>query len=327
MTTFGVQLHGTFPMRRYVELARTVESFPFHELTVHDIVWWRPVWPILTLIAEHTERVLVGPDVTHPYLRHPVDTAACVAALDELSGGRAVLGLGAGSMLDRIEVPIERPLVAVRETAELVQRFLARDRTPYVGERFRAYEDAQFFWDPPRPRVPTFVGAYAPGMVAEAPRWVDELRPPGMWAPGFFRDVQRRAREAAGDERFRVGCDAWVSIGDDRDEARALGRRILAQFLALPVFRPQVEFHDVDPAEVEAVGEAMRAGDVAAAAARISDETLDTFVAAGTVADVVAGLERLLEADPTTVTFSGRLGPDPERALELLGRDVLPAVS
>lgn len=327
MTDFGVQLHGTFPMRHYVELARTVESYPFHELTVHDIVWWRPVWPILTLIAEHTERVLVGPDVTHPYLRHPADTASCVAALDELSDGRAILGLGAGSMLDRIEVPIERPLTAVRETAELVQRFLARDRSPYEGRLFRAHEDAQLFWEPPRAQVPMFVGAYAPRMVAEAPRWVDELRPPGMWAPGFFRDVQRRAREAAGDERFRVGCDVWVSVGDDRDEARSLGRRILAQFLALPVFRPHVEFHEIDRVEIEAVGEAMRRGDAAAAARLVSDGTLDTFVAAGTVADVVTGLERLLEAGPSTVTFSGRLGPDPERALELLGRDVLPAVA
>jgi len=327
MTEFGVQLHGTFPMRRYVELARTVESFPFHELTVHDVVWWRPVWLILTLIAEHTERVLVGPDVTHPYLRHPADTATCIAALDELSDGRAILGLGAGSMLDRIGVPIERPLVAVRETAELVQRFLSRDRTPYRGELFTAHEDAQLFWEPVRPRVPTFVGAYAPRMVAEAPRWVDELRPPGMWAPEFFRDVQRRARAAAGDEHFRVGCDVWISLGDGRDEARALGRRILAQFLALPVFRPHVEFHEIDRAEIEAVGGAMRAGDVVAAARLVSDATLDTFVAAGTVADVVSGLERLLDAEPSTVTFSGRLGPDPERALELLGRDVLPAVA
>ena len=327
MTEFGVQLHGTFPMRRYIELARTVESFPFHELTVHDIVWWRPVWPILTLIAEHTERVLVGPDVTHPYLRHPVDTAACIAALDELSGGRAILGLGAGSMLDRIDVPIERPLVAVRETAELVQRFLSRDRTPYEGELFKAHEDAQLFWEPPRPRVPMFVGAYAPRMVAEAPRWVDELRPPGMWAPAFFRDVQRRAREAAGNEGFRVGCDVWISLGDDRGEARALGRRLLAQFLPLPVFRPHVEFQETDPAEIAAVDAAMRSGDVAGAARLVSDATLDTFVAAGTVADVVAGLERLLEAAPSTVTFSGRLGPDPDRALELLGGEVLPAVA
>src|SRR5437764_3766782 len=116
-------------MWEYPALARAVESHgAFSELTVHDVVWWRPVWPILTLIAEHTERVLVGPDVTHPYLRHPAETAACVAALDELSGGRAILGVGAGSMLERIGVEGARPLVAVRELVELTQRFLSRGR-------------------------------------------------------------------------------------------------------------------------------------------------------------------------------------------------------
>ena len=327
MTHFGVQLHGTFPMRRYPELARAVESYPFDELTVHDIVWWRPVWPILTLVAEHTERVLVGPDVTHPYLRHPADTAANVAALDELSDGRAILGLGTGSMLEPLGIAIENPLAAVRETAELTTRLLARDRSPYAGEVFRADEQAQLFWEPVRPQVPIFVGAYAPRMVAEASRWADELRPPGIWNPDFFRDVQQRARTAAGRDDFAVGCDVWVSVGDDREEARALGRRILAQFLPLRVFAPQVGFHGIDPGEVSAVGDAMSAGNVAEAGARISDRTLDTFVASGDAADVVKGLEALLEARPSTVTFSGRLGPVPSRALELLGRDVLPAVS
>lgn len=327
MTHFGIQLHGTFPMQRYPELARVVEAYDFHELTVHDIVWWRPVWPILTLIAEHTERVLVGPDVTHPYLRHPADTAANIAALDELSGGRAILGLGAGSMLDSLGIAIEQPVRAVRETAELTQRLLARDRTPFHGELFRADEQAQFFWEPLRPRVPVFVGAYAPRMVEEAPRWADELRPPGIWSPEFFLDVRRRARVAAGDPNFPVGCDVWISVGPDRDEARALGRRILAQFLPLRVFAPQVAFHDVNAQEVEAVRAAMSAGNVARAAEEISDRTLDTFVASGDAQDIVKGLEELLDAGPSTVTFSGRLGPDPGRALELLGREVLPAVS
>lgn len=326
MTHFGIQLHGTFPMRSYPELARTVESYQFDELTVHDIVWWRPVWPILTLLAEHTERVLVGPDVTHPYLRHPAETAACIAALDELSSGRAILGVGAGSMLEPLGMKASQPLVAVRELVELTQRLLARSREPYAGALFCAEPQAQFFWDPPRPQIPTFVGAFAPRMVAEAPRWADELRPPGIWAPEFFLDVQRRARAAAARDDFRVGCDVWVSVGDDRDEARALGRRILAQFLPLRVFEPQVEFFEIGHAEVAAVRDEMAAGDVAAAAREISDRTLDTFVANGTAMDVVSGLEVLLEAGPSTVTFSGRLGPDPDRALELLGRDVLPAV-
>jgi 5,10-methylenetetrahydromethanopterin reductase len=315
-------------MRRYPELAAVVERYPFTELTVHDIVWWRPVWPILTLIAASTDRVLVGPDVTHPYLRHPADTAANVAALDELSGGRCILGLGAGSMLERIGLEQRRPRDAVRECAELVQRLLAGDRTPFRGEVFTADEDAAFSWEPVRPRVPTFVGAFGPKMVAAAARWADEIRPPGIWSPRFFEDVRERAQRAAAEagRSVSVGCDVWLAMDEDRAAARALGRRLLAQFLPLRPLRPMTDFFGTDADEIAGVGERMRAGDVDGAARLISDETLDTFVAAGTPEEIAAGLGDLVASGPSTITFSGRLGPDPVAAIHALGRTVLPSV-
>lgn len=327
MTEFGVQLHGTFPMGRYPELARIVESHGFRELTVHDIVWWRPVWPILTLLAASTERVLVGPDVTHPYLRHPVDTATNVAALDELSGGRAILGLGTGSMLAPLGIEVTRPLAAVRECAELVRQILRRERAPYEGQVFSVSEEAQLFWEPPRPSVPMFVGAFGPRMVEAASAWANELRSPAIWAPAFFCDLKRRAEAAAvsaANDGFRVGCDVWLSLADERDEARALGRRMLAQFIAVPHMQLMHEFHGLDAGEVADVTQRFRAGDLDGAAAAISDRTLDTYVAAGNAADVARGLERLIaDGAPASVTFSGRIGPDPIRALELLAGRVL----
>ncbi len=328
MTEFGVQLHGTFPMPHYAGLAREVERYAFHELTVHDIVWWRPVWPILTLIAANTERVVVGPDVTHPYLRHPAETAASVAAIDELSGGRAVLGLGAGSFLEPIGVSSDRPIAAVRETADLVARFVARDRTPYEGTHFRAEPQAEFFWQPLRPRIPIFVGTHGPKMVESAAAWADQVRTAAIWAPDFFVDFKQRAQAAAaasGRTRpLTVGCDVWLSLSENRDEARALGRRILAPFLPAPQFRRLRDFFRADADEVERVGERVRAGDRDGAAALISDATLDTFVGAGDPGDVVHGLRRLVAAGASTITFSGRLGPDPVAALRLLGERVLP---
>lgn len=329
MTRFGVQLHGSFAMQRYPELARAVEAHGvFEELTVHDVVWWRPVWPILTLVAVNTERVRIGPDVTHPFLRHPAETAANVAALDELSGGRAILGLGAGSLLAPLGIAIERPVTAVRECAELVQRLLARDRSPYEGKLFRADGEAAFHWQPPRARVPTFVGAFAPRMVEAAAAWADELRPPGQWAVEFFADVKTRAERAAaaaGNAGLRVGCEIWLSLDDDRNRARELGRRIVAQFI--PSLRFMHEFHGIGADEVEPVAERLRAGDLDGAAARVSDRLLDTYVGAGDPDEVRAGVERLVAAGATTITFSGRLGPDPERALELLAMRVLPGVA
>jgi 5,10-methylenetetrahydromethanopterin reductase len=266
-------------MREYSKLARAVERYPFGELNVHDVVGSRPVWPILTLIGAATERVLVGPDVTHPLLVHPLVTAASIAALDELTGNRAVLGVGRGSLTEPLGIPPARP-DQVRSLVEEVRRHLA------AGLPWRSNG---------RP-IPLFVGAFGPRMIeAACEGWADEVRPPGIWDVRFLRDVQRRV---AG--RIGVGCEVWTVVDRDRERARDLGREVLARFL--PAMGAMTAFYGVDPHERP-----------------IPDRTLDLFVAAGTPADVDRGVDRLVAAGVSTVTFSGRLGADPLRALEALG--------
>jgi len=176
VTRFAVQLHGTFPMDRYPALARAVEQRPFSELTVHDVVWWRPAWPILTLIGACTERVLVGPDVTHPLLVHPIVTAANLAALDELTDGRAVLGVGRGSLLERLGIEPAKPA----QVAGLVREV-------------RGYLAGSFNWKQRRSTVEVFVGAFGPQMLELAcAGWADEVRPPGIWDVRFLEDVRVR---------------------------------------------------------------------------------------------------------------------------------------
>jgi len=52
------------------------------------------VYETLALIADGTETIKMGPGVTNPYVRSPAITASAVATLDELSNGRATLGIG-----------------------------------------------------------------------------------------------------------------------------------------------------------------------------------------------------------------------------------------
>jgi alkanesulfonate monooxygenase SsuD/methylene tetrahydromethanopterin reductase-like flavin-dependent oxidoreductase (luciferase family) len=102
-----------------------------------------------------------------------------------------------------------------------------------------------------------------------------------------------------------VGCEVWTIVGDDRVAARLLGRQVLARYLSS--MKAMTDFYAVDPAEIAGGAEA------------ISDRTLDLFVAAGTSDDIAEGVERLKAAGAETVTFSGRLGEDPRRAVSLLG--------
>lgn len=277
--SFGIQLHGSFEMRAYPELARAVERLPFDELTVHDVVWWRPLWPVLTLVAASTERVRVGPDVTHPLLVHPLVTAASLAALDEMTGGRVVFGVGRGSLLEPVGLEPAQPS-EVRQLVADVEGHLR----------------SGFNWRPPRTRLPVFVGAFGPRMIELAcAGWAEQVRPPGIWDDGFFSDVRRRVAGRVG-----LGCEVWTVVDPDRGRARDLGRAVLGRFL--PAMRAMTRFYGVDPAERP-----------------ISDRTLDLFVAAGTPTDIQAGVERLLDAGAESITFSGRLGEDPFWAIDRLG--------
>jgi alkanesulfonate monooxygenase SsuD/methylene tetrahydromethanopterin reductase-like flavin-dependent oxidoreductase (luciferase family) len=71
--------------------------------------------------------------------------------------------------------------------------------------------------------------------------------------------------------------------------------------------KAMTDFYEVDDEEIKGGAEA------------ISDRTLDLFVAAGTPAQVAAGVERLRAAGAESLTFSGRLGEDPRRAIRTLG--------
>ena len=304
---FGIQLHGSFPMHLYPELAREVERHPFQELTVHDVVWWRPVWQVLALVGQATERVLVGPDVTHPYLTHPAVIAQNLAGLDELTGGRAILGIGRGSLLEPLHIRRSDAAERVRETVEIVRRLLAGERTEFRGRHYTIDAPASLLWVPPRPEVPTFVGAFGDEMVRAAAAWADDIRPPGTWDTRRFarlKQIAERAAAAAG-RRLSVGCEVWTVVGEDRAAARLLGRQVLARYLGS--MKAVTDFYEVDPAEIGGGAEA------------ISERTLDLFVAAGAPDDIEAGVERLRAAGAETVTFSGRLGEDPRRAIRSLG--------
>jgi 5,10-methylenetetrahydromethanopterin reductase len=77
-------------------LARTAEQAGADWLGVADAFWWRDSWMLLSEAARVTDRIILGPMVTNPYLRHPFQTVAALATLQELAGTRVQLGLAAG---------------------------------------------------------------------------------------------------------------------------------------------------------------------------------------------------------------------------------------
>jgi 5,10-methylenetetrahydromethanopterin reductase len=236
-----------------------------------------------------------------------VAIAQNLAGLDELTGGRAVLGIGRGSLLEPLHIRRREAAERVRETVEIVRRLLAGERTEFRGRHYQIDAPAALLWAPPRPEVPVFVGAFGDEMVRAAAAWCGDIRPPGTWDVRYFERLKGVAQRAAAEagRNLSVGCEVWTVVGEDRAAARLLARQVLARYLGS--MKAMTDFYQVDPAQIEAGAEA------------ISERTLDLFVAAGTIDEIADGVERLRAAGAETVTFSGRLGEDPRRAIKSLG--------
>ena len=79
------------------ELAAAAEEAGADWLGVPDAFWWRDTWILIAEAARATKRVQIGPLVTNPYMRHPLQTISSFATVQEIAGpDRAFLGIGAG---------------------------------------------------------------------------------------------------------------------------------------------------------------------------------------------------------------------------------------
>lgn len=315
-----LQLHGSLPIDAYPAIATRAEQLGFADVTLHDVLLRRPVWPVLCDIARATSRVAIGPNVTHPYLTHPAVIAANLAHLDELSGGRAVLGIGRGSMYGVVGMRSPATLAGLREAISLIRALVTGDRSGRAGETFRVREGAALTFGTPRP-IPVVLGALGPRGARLAGELCDGLRVAGQWDPAYpqlLRDEVRAGAQAAGRDpgTVEVVVENWTFVDPDRERARHGARRLLATFL--PHLGPVLAFHGIPDAEVDAADAAAMHG-ATDRLAEISDRTVDLFMAAGDVDDVVTGLRRLEAAGFDTVSYSGELGPDTHGSLELVG--------
>ena len=87
-------------------------------------------------MAAGTQRCRIGPSVTNPYTRHPALTAAAIATVDELSGGRAVLALGAGGGLEQFGIDRVNPVGALREATQIIRGLTAGEKVDFAGRHF-----------------------------------------------------------------------------------------------------------------------------------------------------------------------------------------------
>ncbi len=161
------------------------ERYGFHTAWTYDHLGWRDLvdgpWfdavPTLTAAAGVTSRIRLGTFVASANFRHPVHFAREATALDDISDGRLVLGLGAGgSGFD--ERVLGAPILTRRQRADrfaefvtLLDRLLSTDRVSWSGDYYTAVDARSTPGCVQRPRAPFVVAANGPRGMALAARY------------------------------------------------------------------------------------------------------------------------------------------------------------
>lgn len=160
--TLGLLVAGHTQVTALVDLAVLAEDLGFTHVCVADERFYREVYSVLTAMALRTRKINLGPCVTDPYSRHPALTAAAIHTLDEISGRRALLGIGAGiSGFAEMGTSRPKPTQAIREALELIRELSTGEEVNYTGELFK-FEKGKLSFKPVRANVPTWVASNGP---------------------------------------------------------------------------------------------------------------------------------------------------------------------
>lgn len=325
---FSVGLQGSYPIRDYINKAQRIESYGFDEIHVYDDLMFKPTWPILTLIGEHTDKIKVGPGIITPQIVHPCYHAGNLAELDELTDGRAVLGIARGAFWEFLGIEKQnKPITMVREAIQIIRRLLSGDRTAFHGDVFTVTEELFFRFQPLRKEIPIFIGTWGPLMCQLAGEIADGVKSDGLWNPDYVKIIRENieigaARVNRNPDEIEIIAGPLSSISADREKAKATARRVLAVYL--PYLRPMTDVAGIPEEEIIKVREAAVSGDFERGASYVSDLSVSKCSVTGTPEDVIQQIEKMVEAGVNHVAFGHCLGPDFDEAIDLLGKEVLP---
>ncbi|WP_254546180.1 5,10-methylenetetrahydromethanopterin reductase [Halomarina pelagica] len=319
----GIELTPEHPVPRLADLGARAEAAGFDTVFTSCHYNNRDPFLALTEVARATDEVRLGPGVVNPHEVHPVRLASAVATLDELSGGRAVLGIGPGdpSTLRNLGLLDDRGLRPVLEAFETARALWRGERVTRDGTFVAT--DAGLNYEPPSgDGIPVYVGGEGPHMCRMAAKRADGLLFNGShpedlaWAREQVEiGLEDRPGGPDGNGGFDLAAYASVSVAEDADAAREAARPPAA-FIAAGAAPPVLDRHGIDAGRAADVGDAISAGRFGEAFGLVTDAMIDAFSATGTPEAVGERLGSLLDhADGVVV--GAPLGPDLEAAVDL----------
>jgi len=297
-----------------------------------DSVWASEAWgadavTVLAYLAGQTEHIKLATGIMQIPGRTPANTAMTAMALDLLSGGRTILGLGlSGPQV--VEgwhgVPYGKPLARTREYVDIIRAIVARDepvvyegseyQVPYTGPGASGLgKPLKSMLHPVRTEIPIYLAALGPKNVRQTAEIADG------WLPIFYSPEREEifnthldaGLEAAGRSRDSLAIAPWVNmaVGDDLDDCRDRLRPQLALYIGGMGARGKNFYNDLAcrygfEEAAATIQDLYLDGKKAEAAAAVPDALVDETALVGPVDRIIDRLQAWKESRVDTLILS-----------------------
>jgi F420-dependent oxidoreductase-like protein len=274
-----------------IEDVRLAEQLGFHSVWIPE-AWGRDAFTLLAIIALETETIQLATGIINVFSRTPALVAQSIASLDDISGGRAILGLGASgpTVIEKWHgLRFERILQRTREYIDVIRIIIEGSRADYNGEIFKL-SGFRLQFRPPRNRIPIYLAAMGPANVRLAGEIADGWLPifasrPFLETAGeWLAEGQSRADE----QNTPVDAAAYIPalLGKGADD---LLRKHLAFYIGgMGSFYFRLMVRSGFRSEAESIREAWQRGDRRAASQLVTDPVLDATTIRGSADEAQA---------------------------------------
>lgn len=321
----GIGFGGDLTVGVLVDLATLVDDSDFRSLWIQEDDK-RGTIVLAAAVLHATERLVVGTGITSPFRRHPQTLAIETATLNELSGKRFILGLGAAERLIKTFRIAGTPIEGMKDAFAIIRGMYASDNFTYDGRVFAVTTPQTRLT--PKPRI--YMGALGPRMLDLAGELADGVilsrraTFSSKYTKYAIERVTKKAREVGRDPSQIDSVGFFETIlARDGDEARRFAKKVLGTYTIPGTPQNVLDLEGISEADIATVKTSYLRGNLDAAISHVTDDLVDKFALAGSPDECLEKLRKRIGTGLKCPILYIH-GPDRKLAAQLAAEKIVP---
>jgi len=332
---FYVALQGNRKPKDYIHLAKAIEKMGYDRIYVYDDLMFYSSTQILTLIAEHTEKIELGPCLLNGIYRHPAIISQEAVFLNEISKKRSVLGMGRGAFFDfyNLKESENHTRELAEETIMQVKRLLNNQKEVLSGKYFKATEKAFLRIENIDNKIPIVVGTWNEKMAEIAGEHAEELQTANVWNMEYLKKLKTSliigaARSVSSSDK-KISIGGMACISNNTEKAYLEAKKTISVYIPYLSKLLEKQGFDVQNEYFTNLFNYSKHGNYQMCCEMLTNEVVDSISLVGTPENIVNKIENIRQnIEIEGIMFSPPYGIESiEENLEFLMENVVKKIN